>query len=152
MSETLYRAYAADGTHFCEDKDHFGWIKGSTLDNETNKVHGTLDLEPVDVDLDGDKSLLPIALACFAAGICVTTIWVNRDRIKTWINDTVVKPAQNRWNKLRGKNPESEDYSDNCATDKIIDIRDYLNVDDQQENLHTAPGDHSNAQEERLSS
>ena len=35
---------------------------------------------------------------------------------------------------------------------KIIDIRDYLNVDDQQENLHTAPGDHSNAQEERLSS
>ena len=42
MKETLYRPHAADGTHYCENKDLDGWIKGSTLDDESNKVHGTL--------------------------------------------------------------------------------------------------------------
>lgn len=55
MQETLYRPHAADGTHYCDNKDRIGWIKGSTLDDLTNKVHGTLDLEPVNVDFDANE-------------------------------------------------------------------------------------------------
>ncbi len=125
MKETLYRPHAAEGTHYCDSKDHEGWLKGSTLDDESNKVHGTLDLEPVDVDLDGDGSDVLIIALALAAGAAIHSGWVHRKEIAAWVNRVVIIPAKKCWYKLKGQEFNSEETIDECA-DNIIVLQDYL--------------------------
>ncbi len=133
MKETLYRPHAADGTHYCENKDLDGWIKGSTLDDESNKVHGTLDLEPVDVDLDGDSSNVAIALGSAAVVSVLFIAWNNRDKIAAWVNASIILPLKKRLAKLKGVELEDQESTDDVVPNNIVSINDYLELVESQD-------------------
>ena len=130
MKETLYRPHASDGTHFCESKDQEGWIKGSTLDDESNKVHGTLDLEPVEIDTDnidpdamvGVAAIAVVGVACIGVGMLVHAAISNRDQIVAWAKDKI-EPIKKRW----GKHEKQElSQNDQEESNNIIDFKEYL--------------------------
>lgn len=107
MQETLYRPHAADGTHYCDNKDRIGWIKGSTLDDLTNKVHGTLDLEPVNVDFDANE--FGVASIFFIGiGFVAATIFYKRKAIAQWFKEKVTPLLKHKRHNKKEKYTENK--------------------------------------------
>lgn len=133
MKETLYRPYAADGTHFCENKDREGWLKGCTLSDDSNKPNGLLDLEPYVVDTESGSPDYQGYMVALGVGFAIATVISNHKQIIRWAKETVIPSIKRKWYKLTKKNYETDEQ---CLgkPGKIIVFDDYLDTQSVDKN------------------